>query len=164
MKTHKSLIWNVKGEKSETTINGKLMNQSLGLISLVVQDYDEALGFFIGKLGFDLVEDSYIPEQDKRWVVVKPKGTIGSCLLLAKASTPEQTLHIGNQTGGRVFLFLYTDNFWRDYEDFKSKGIIFVREPKQAEYGMFAVFKDLYGNQWDLLEPNENNQSWEQSP
>jgi len=140
------------------------MKQSLGLISLVVQDYDEALGFFIEKLGFELVEDTYIPEQDKRWVVVKPKGTNGSCLLLAKASTPEQKCHIGNQTGGRVFLFLYTDDFWRDYETYKSNGIVFVREPRQAEYGMFAVFKDIYGNQWDLIEPNDNNQSWEQQP
>ncbi len=140
------------------------MKQSLGLISLVVQDYDEALEFYVGKLDFELMEDTYIPEQNKRWLVIKPKGTDGACLLLAKASTPEQTAHIGNQTGGRVFLFLYTDNFWRDYETYKSKGINFVREPKQAVYGMFAVFEDIYGNQWDLLEPNEKNQSWEQSP
>lgn len=125
-----------------------------------MQDYDEALGFFVGKLGFELVEDTYIPEQDKRWVVVRPKGTNGSCLLLAKGSTPEQISHIGNQTGGRVFLFLYTDDFWRDYEDYKSKGITFVREPMQVNYGTFAVFMDIYGNQWDLLEPNENNRSW----
>ena len=151
------------GEKSLTTINGVFMKQSLGLVSLLVNHYDEALGFFIGKLGIELVEGTYIPEQDKRWVVVKPKGTNGSCLLLAKALTPEQKIDIGNQTGGRVFLFLYTDDFWRDYEAIKSKGITFVRGPKQAEYGMFAVFKDIYGNQWDLLEPNENNQSWEKS-
>ena len=136
------------------------MKQSLGLISLVVDDYDKALAFYIGQLGFDLVEDTYIHEQDKRWVVVKPKGTSGACLLLAKASTPEQVSHIGNQTGGRVFLFLYTDNFWRDFELYKLKGIKFVREPKQVIYGTFAVFQDIYGNQWDLIEPNENNRSW----
>lgn len=138
------------------------MNQSLGLISLLVKDYEEALDFFIGKLDFELVEDTYIPEQAKRWVVVTPKGNKASCLLLAKASTTEQKLHIGNQAGGRVFLFLYTDNFWRDYKSIKSKGIEFIREPKQVDYGIFAVFKDLYGNQWDLLEPNENNKSWPQ--
>ena len=136
------------------------MNQSLGLISLVVKDYDEAIRFYTSKLDFELVEDSYIPEQDKRWVVVRPKGNSGSNLLLAKASTPEQELHIGNQTGGRVFLFLYTDNFWRDYESFKSKGIEFIREPQKVDYGTFAVFKDLYGNQWDLLEASESNKSW----
>lgn len=139
------------------------MNQSLGLIALVVKDYDEALEFYVSKLGFDLVEDTYIPEQDKRWVVVKPKGNQGSCLLLAQASTPEQESHIGSQTGGRVFLFLYTDDFWRDYKSYESKGIEFVHEPKQVDYGTFAVFVDLYGNQWDLLEPNENNKSWNHS-
>jgi catechol 2,3-dioxygenase-like lactoylglutathione lyase family enzyme len=136
------------------------MNQSIGLISLVVKDYDEALNFYIEKLDFELVEDTYIPEQDKRWVVIRPKGNSGSYLLLAKASTPEQILHIGNQTGGRIFLFLYTDDFWRDYESFKSKGIEFIRKPKQVDYGTFAVFKDLHGNQWDLLEPSDNNKSW----
>lgn len=136
------------------------MNQSLGLISLVVKDYDEAIKFYTKTLDFELVEDSYISEQDKRWVVVRPKGNSGSNLLLAKASTSEQEIHIGNQTGGRVFLFLYTDNFWRDYELFKSKGIEFIREPQKVEYGTFAVFKDLYGNQWDLLEPSEKNKSW----
>lgn len=136
------------------------MNQSLGLVSLVVKDYDEALGFYIDKLDFDLVEDTYIPDQDKRWVVVKPKGPNGACLLLTKASSPQQQSVIGNQTGGRVFLFLYTDDFWRDYKIYQSKGIRFVREPTQAEYGQFAVFEDLYGNQWDLLEPNEHNRSW----
>jgi catechol 2,3-dioxygenase-like lactoylglutathione lyase family enzyme len=119
------------------------MKQSLGLISLVVKDYDEAIRFYTSKLDFELVEDTYIPEQNKRWVVVRPKGNSGSNLLLAKASTPEQNLHIGNQTGGRVFLFLYTDNFWRDFESFKSKGIEFIREPQKVDYGTFAVFKDL---------------------
>lgn len=123
------------------------MNQSLGLISLVVRNYDEAINFFINKLGFKLVEDTYIPEQDKRWVVVRPKGINGSHLLLAKTSTHEQESCIGNQTGGRIFLFLYTDDFWRDYELYKIKGIKFVREPKQVGYGTVAVFEDLYGNQ-----------------
>ena len=136
------------------------MEQSLGLISLVVRDYDEALDFFVGRIGFKLVEDTYIKEQDKRWVVVTPKGNRGANLLLAKASTPEQEASIGNQTGGRVFLFLYTDDFWRDYEIFKSRGIEFVRNPEKVDYGTVAVFKDLYGNQWDLLEPDENNRSW----
>lgn len=130
------------------------MNQSLGLVSLVVREYDEALDFFVGKLAFELVEDTYIPEQDKRWVVVKPRGDSGTCLLLAKASTEEQRSRIGNQTGGRVFLFLYTDDFRRDYEAFRTKGIRFVREPRHESYGTVAVFEDLYGNKWDLLEPN----------
>lgn len=139
------------------------MNQSLGLISLVVKDYDEALDFFTGRLGFEIVEDTYIKEQDKRWVVVKPKGNKGANLLLAKASTPSQEAGIGNQTGGRVFLFLYTDDFRRDYKIYKSRGIEFVREPVKADYGTFAVFRDLYGNQWDLLEPNKNNKSWNEN-
>ena len=129
------------------------VKQALGLVSLVVRDYDEALAFFVGKLGFLLVEDSFVSEQAKRWIVVAPPGAIEARLLLAKASTPEQEAHIGTQTGGRVFLFLYTDNFWRDYESYKAQGIIFVREPKDEPYGTVAVFKDLYGNLWDLLEP-----------
>ena len=129
------------------------MKQSLGLVSLVVRDYDEALAFFVGKLGFLLVEDRFIPEQAKRWVVVSPPGSTESRLLLAKASTVEQESRIGAQTGGRVFLFLHTDNFWRDYERYKAQGIVFVRDPKQEVYGTVAVFKDLYGNLWDLLEP-----------
>ena len=128
------------------------MKQSLGLVSLVVRDYDEALGFFVGKLGFVLIEDSFVPEQSKRWVVVAPRGS-ESRLLLAQASTAEQQSRIGNQTGGRVFLFLHTDDLWRDYEAYRSRGIVFVREPRQESYGMVAVFKDLYGNLWDLLEP-----------
>ena len=136
------------------------MKHSLGLISLVVKHYDEALEFFVGKIGFKLVEDTYIKEQDKRWVVVKPQGNRGANLLLAEASTPEQENSIGNQTGGHVAFFLYTDDFWRDFELFKSRGIEFVRKPEKAAYGTFAVFKDLYGNQWDLLEPNEKNRSW----
>jgi catechol 2,3-dioxygenase-like lactoylglutathione lyase family enzyme len=126
---------------------------SLGLVSLVVRDYDEALAFFRGKLGFELVEDTPVPEQGKRWVVVKPAGAVGAHLLLARASTPEQEPRVGNQTGGRVFLFLYTDDFRRDYEAFKSRGVVFVREPKEESYGTVAVFRDLYGNLWDLLQP-----------
>ncbi len=131
-----------------------LLKQSIGLISLVVRDYDEALAFFVGKLGFVLVEDSAVPAQGKRWVVVAPPGASGPGLLLARASTPEQEARVGLQTGGRVFLFLYTDNFWRDFERYKASGIEFVREPKRESYGTVAVFKDLYGNLWDLLEPS----------
>ena len=126
---------------------------AIGLVSLVVRDYDEALAFFIGKLGFELVEDTPVPEQGKRWVVVKPVGTGGARLLLAKASTAEQETHIGNQSGGRVFLFLYTDDFERDYEAFKSKGVVFIREPEKQPHGRVAVFKDIYGNAWDLIQP-----------
>ena len=134
------------------------MNQRLAQISLLVREYDEAIEFFVGKLGFELEEDSLIAEQDKRWVVVKPPGN-GDCrLLLAKASDEEQRSHIGKQTGGRVFLFLYTDNFLRDYEAYKAKGVRFVREPKEQPYGTVAVFEDLYGNQWDLLEPKEKSE------
>lgn len=133
------------------------MKQSISLVSLVVRDYDEALQFFVGKLGFLLVEDSYVPAQDKRWVVVSPRGG-GNCrLLLARASSPEQQACIGGQTGGRVFLFLSTDDFWRDYEDYKSKGIEFVRPPKEESFGIATVFKDLYGNLWDLVQPNAPN-------
>jgi catechol 2,3-dioxygenase-like lactoylglutathione lyase family enzyme len=129
------------------------MKQSIALVSLVVPDYDEALAFYVGVLGFELIEDSFVPEQNKRWVVVAPPGA-GDCqLLLARASTPEQASRIGNQTGGRVFLFLYTDDFDRDYARFRSKGIEFVREPKQQPYGKVAVFRDPWGNLWDLLQP-----------
>ena len=129
------------------------MKQSISLVSLVIRDYDEALQFFVGKLGFTLVEDSYVAAQDKRWIVVAPRGGGGCRLLLARASTREQESRIGSQTGGRVFLFLSTDDFWRDYEDYKSKGIEFVRAPKEERYGTVAVFKDLCGNLWDLIEP-----------
>ena len=133
---------------------------ALGMVSLVVRDYDEALAFFVGTLGFELVEDTPVPEQGKRWVVVKPVGASGACLLLAKASSPEQKSRIGDQTGGRVFLFLYTDDFKRDYEAFKSKGVVFVRGPEDQPHGTVAVFQDLYGNAWDLIQPNGNNRSW----
>ena len=128
------------------------MIQSIVHIALVVRDYDEAIDFYTNKLSFTLIEDSYQPEQDKRWVVVSPPGSQGTTLLLAKASKPEQQSFIGNQTGGRVFLFLNTDDFWRDYNDMRAKGIEFVRDPKEADYGTVAVFKDLYGNLWDLLQ------------
>jgi catechol 2,3-dioxygenase-like lactoylglutathione lyase family enzyme len=128
------------------------MKQAIGQIALVVREYDEALDFYVSTLGFTLVEDTYIPEQDKRWVVVAPPGANESRLLLARASGEEQASRIGNQTGGRVFLFLYTDDFWRDFHAYKAKGIVFVREPKEESYGTVAVFKDLYGNLWDLLQ------------
>lgn len=131
------------------------MKQALGLVSLVVHDYDEALSFFIETLGFTLVEDTYVPEQDKRWVVVSPPGATESRLLLARASSAEQESRVGAQTGGRVFLFLYTDDFWRDYERYRSRGVEFVRPPKEEPYGTVAVFRDLYGNMWDLLQPKE---------
>ncbi len=128
------------------------MNQSIVHVALVVGDYDDAIDFFTNKLQFTLVEDSYQPAQDKRWVLIAPPGSAGMTLLLAKASTPEQEAAIGNQTGGRVFLFLQTDDFWRDYRQMSSVGIEFVREPKVEPYGTVAVFKDLYGNLWDLIE------------
>jgi len=128
------------------------MNQRLGLVSLVVRDYDDAIDFFVNTLGFALAEDSPVPEQAKRWVVVSPPGGGGAQLLLARASSPEQETRIGNQTGGRVFLFLYTDDFWRDYHAYVAKGITFVRPPSEQPYGTVAVFLDLYGNQWDLVQ------------
>ena len=129
------------------------MKQHLALTAVVVKDYDEAIDFYVHTLGFELVEDSYVPEQDKRWVVVAPQGAQESRILLARASNEEQASRIGNQTGGRVFLFLYTDNFWRDYEAYKAKGVRFVRPPRREAYGTVAVFVDVAGNFWDLLEP-----------
>ncbi len=128
------------------------MNQSIALIALVVADYDEAIDFYINKLGFVLVEDSYQPEQDKRWVVVRPPGEGSTSLLLASASSEHQKTFIGNQAGGRVFLFLQTDDFWRDHAKMAATGIRFTRDPKEAPYGIVAVFEDLYGNLWDLVE------------
>lgn len=128
------------------------MNQSIIHIALVVRDYDEAIAFYTEKLNFELIEDTYQPEQDKRWVVVAPPGATGTTLLLARASKPEQEPFIGNQSGGRVFLFLNTDDFWRDYNAMLAQGIKFVREPKEQDYGTVAVFEDLYGNLWDLLQ------------
>ena len=133
------------------------MIQSVVHIALVVKDYDEAIEFYTKKLHFTLIEDTYQPEQDKRWVVVSPPGSSGTAILLARASKPEQTSFIGNQAGGRVFLFLGTDDFWRDYHDMIAKGIEFVREPEEQSYGIVAVFKDLYGNLWDLIQYKEEH-------
>ena len=127
--------------------------QDIRHVALVVRDYDEAIDFFCGKLRFDLVEDTYQPEQDKRWVVVRPPGSTGASILLARASRPEQEPFVGRQTGGRVFLFLETNDFWRDFERMRAAGIRFAREPKEASYGTVAVFEDLYGNLWDLVQP-----------
>lgn len=121
-------------------------------IALVVNDYDEAIDFYTKKLHFELVEDTYQPEQNKRWVVVSPPGSNGTTILLAKATKKVQESFIGNQAGGRVFLFLGTDNFDRDYSEIVNEGVEFVRPPKVQEYGKVAVFKDLYGNLWDLIE------------
>src|SRR5688572_22819427 len=140
--------------ESSADKNSKL-KQSILHVALVVRDYDEAIEFYTKKLHFTLVEDTYQPEQDKRWVVVAPPGSTGTTLLLAKASQPEQEAFIGNQSGGRVFLFLNTDDFWRDYNAMVSTGIKFAREPKTETYGTVAVFEDLYGNLWDLLELNK---------
>ena len=127
------------------------MTQKIGYVALVVRDYDEAIAFFTQRLGFELIEDTRLSES-KRWVLVAPEANAGTALLLAKAASPEQESRVGNQTGGRVFLFLHTDDFWRDYELFKSKGIEFVRQPSRESYGTVAVFLDLYGNKWDLLQ------------
>jgi len=132
------------------------MYQRIAHIALVVKDYDEAIEFYTKKLDFQLLEDTKLSEE-KRWVMVAPKGAKECCLLLAKAANEEQLKSIGNQTGGRVFLFLFTDNFERDYEKLIQRNIEFVRPPQDFEYGKVAVFKDLYGNLWDLIEPNEHN-------
>lgn len=133
------------------------MRQSIVHIALVVRDYDEAIAFYTQKLHFTVLEDTYQPEQDKRWVVVAPPGSRGTTVLLARASTPEQESFVGNQAGGRVFLFLNTDDFWRDYHEMVSRGVTFVRDPQKAPYGMVAVFEDLYGNRWDLLQLNADH-------
>ena len=127
------------------------MKQSIVHIALVVNDYDEAIRFYTEKLDFTLIEDS-VQSETKRWVLVAPKGSEECCLLLAKGVGEEQRSRIGSQTGGRVFLFLKTDDFWRDYESINQRGVNFVREPKTEEYGTVAVFEDLYGNLWDLVE------------
>jgi catechol 2,3-dioxygenase-like lactoylglutathione lyase family enzyme len=128
------------------------MRHSIIHVALVVRDYDEAIAFFRDKLHFTVVEDSYQPAQNKRWVVVAPRGGEGTSVLLARATNHEQSAAIGNQTGGRVFLFLATDDFWRDYNAMRSAGVEFVREPKVEPYGTVAVFRDVCGNLWDLLE------------
>jgi catechol 2,3-dioxygenase-like lactoylglutathione lyase family enzyme len=127
------------------------MPQMLGHIALVVRNYDEALAFYTQVLGFELIEDSDLGG-GKRWVLVTPPGPRGTSLLLAQAATPEQASRIGNQTGGRVFLFLHTDDFWRDYKRLQSRNVTFVRDPKEEPYGTVAVFADLYGNLWDLIQ------------
>jgi catechol 2,3-dioxygenase-like lactoylglutathione lyase family enzyme len=129
------------------------MTQRLAHVALVVRDYDEALAFYVGKLGFTVVEDTYQPAQDKRWVVIAPPGDAGgTTLLLARAATPEQARFVGDQSGGRVFLFLETDDFWRDYHAMIAAGITFVRSPSEQPYGVVAVFEDLYGTKWDLVQ------------
>ena len=127
------------------------MKQKIGYVALLVRDYDEALSFYTGILGFDLIEDTALGG-GKRWVLIAPPGNAGTCLLLAKAATPEQVARIGDQTGGRVFLFLHTDDFWRDYHALRARGLQFAEEPRRESYGTVAVFVDLYGNRWDLLE------------
>ncbi|MFH6604293.1 VOC family protein [Maribacter algicola] len=132
------------------------MRQHIAHIALVVDDYDEAIAFYTQILDFTLIEDTKLSE-DKRWVLVAPPGANDCALLLAKAANKEQAASIGNQAGGRVFLFLYTDDFWRDYHKMVNRNVEFVRSPKEEAYGTVAVFKDLYGNLWDLLQPNEKN-------
>lgn len=129
------------------------MLQFIAHVSYLVRDYDEAIDYFTKVLDFTLVEDTYIAEQNKRWVLVAPPGSQATALLLARANTDSQRGAVGNQTGGRVFLFLYTDDFWRDYRRLTSRGVVFVRQPREESYGTVAVFKDLYGNLWDLLQP-----------
>jgi len=128
------------------------VDRSIAHVAIVVRDYDEAIAFYVNKLNFELVEDTYQPDQDKRWVVVRPAGNGNTSLLLARASTPDQETFIGNQSGGRVFLFLRTDDFWRDFAALSSAGVEFTRAPKTESYGTVAVFRDLYGNLWDLIQ------------
>jgi catechol 2,3-dioxygenase-like lactoylglutathione lyase family enzyme len=128
------------------------MNQSIGQVAIVVREYDEAINFYVETLGFRLIEDTPVHAQDKRWVVVAPPGSSTARLLLARAVGAEQSSRIGNQTGGRVFLFLYTDDLWHDFRSYKAKNVVFVREPSEETYGTVAVFKDLYGNLWDLVQ------------
>ena len=126
-------------------------------IALVVEDYDEAINFYVNKLKFELIKDTYQVQQNKRWVVVSPPGSNGVTLLLARASKPEQKAVVGDQTGGRVFLFLATDDIWRDYKRMVLEGITFTRQPQPQDYGTVAVFEDLYGNLWDLIEFNSHH-------
>jgi catechol 2,3-dioxygenase-like lactoylglutathione lyase family enzyme len=139
------------------------MAQTLGYVALVVRDYDEALAFFTRSLGFVVIEDSVAKDRsgnEKRWVLVSPPDSRGTSLLLARASTPEEASRIGNQTGGRVFLFLHTDDVWRDYGEMLKRGVKFIKEPRQETYGTVAVFEDLYGNKWDLLELKTASKAW----
>lgn len=134
------------------------MKQNIAHITLMVKDYDDSIEFYTKKLNFTLIEDTKL-SKEKRWVIVAPNGANECSLLLAKAVNEKQLLSVGNQTGGRVFLFLFTDNFWRDYNTMLEKEVKFVRPPEQMDYGIVAVFEDLYGNMLDLLEPNESNKS-----
>jgi len=129
------------------------MQQSIGLVALVVREYDEAIAFYVGTLGFTLIEDTYIPQQDKRWVVVAPPGSREARLLLAKAADPRQLQAVGNQSGGRVFLFLETEDFQASYEAMRARGVRFCETPREEPYATVVVFEDLYGNRWDLLQP-----------
>ena len=129
-------------------------SQQIGYVALVVREYDEAIEFYSQKLGFVLIEDTFLGGE-KRWVLMMPPGSPGTCLLLARAASPEQAARIGNQTGGRVFLFLHTDDFWRDYRAYRARGVVFRRDPQEEAYGTVAVFEDLYGNLWDLLQLKE---------
>ncbi|MDA0977937.1 MAG: VOC family protein [Proteobacteria bacterium] len=131
------------------------MQHSINLVALVVRDYDEAIDFYTRVLGFELTEDAYQEAQDKRWVVVTPAGGSGVSLLLAQASTPEQKQAVGNQAGGRMFLFLSTDDFWRDYRQLQSHKVRFLEDPRDELYGTVVVFEDLYGNRWDLIQPRD---------
>ena len=136
------------------------MPQTLGHVALLVSDYDEALTFFTQSLGFTVIEDTVAKDRlgnDKRWVLVSPPGSRGTSLLLARASTPEEASRIGNQTGGRVFLFLHTDDFWRDYQEMLARGVKFVKAPREEAYGTVTVFEDLYGNKWDLLQLKDHH-------
>lgn len=133
------------------------MKRSIVHVAVVVDDYDEAISFYVGMLDFELIEDTFVPEQKKRWVSVASRNTNGTGLLLARASTPEQKRVVGCQSGGRVFLFLSTDDFWRDYNRLADRGVKFVREPQEHQYGTVGVFEDLYGNLWDLVQHSDDH-------
>jgi catechol 2,3-dioxygenase-like lactoylglutathione lyase family enzyme len=154
-------VENPKSSSTTTPVGargaGTRVRQAIALVSLVVRDYDEALAFYVGTLGFELVEDTPVPEQGKRWVVVAPPGARECRLLLARASTAAQSARIGDQTGGRVFLFLHTDDFARDHAAYRARGVVFVRGPRDEPHGTVAVFRDPYGNLWDLIEPRSDS-------
>ncbi len=152
------LSWSGLWLRAATKYFHDKMKHRIAHVSLVVKDYDEAIRFYTEKLDFHLLEDTRLTD-DKRWVLVAPNGAKECCLLLAKAANEKQVASIGNQTGGRVFLFLHTDDFWRDYNKMVGRGINFVRPPKEEPYGQVAVFEDLYGNLWDLIKPNEQSKS-----
>jgi catechol 2,3-dioxygenase-like lactoylglutathione lyase family enzyme len=139
------------GTNLDEVLELRFMAQTIGCIAVVVRDYDEAIAYFTGVLGFELVENSVLSDA-KRWVLVAPLGSRETKLLLAKAATPDQTLRVGDQTGGRVFLFLQTDDFWRDYQMFGERGVRFCGHPREETYGTVIVFEDLFGNKWDLVQ------------